>query len=50
MFKLRCEVNAHPQIRALFRNILEEFAKHVPEVFEDLAEAFCLEGTVEELK
>ncbi len=48
MFKLRCEVNAHPQIRALFRSMLKEFNGYVPAVFVDLAEEFCLKKASEE--
>lgn len=35
-FKLRCSSAAHPQIRQLAINILEEFKKNIPVIFDDI--------------
>ena len=36
VFKLRCALNAHPQIRELMRNCLQGFKLEIPVVFDDL--------------
>jgi len=36
IFKLRCSPKAHPQIRALMIDCLEEFKKEIPVVFDDI--------------
>lgn len=35
-FELRCDVHAHPQIRALFSALLDDVKKRVPVLFEDI--------------
>lgn len=41
VFRLRCGVAAHPQIRELMRDGLRQMAEAIPVVFEDLYETFC---------
>ncbi|MFK4763451.1 FAD-dependent thymidylate synthase [Desulfobaculum sp. SPO524] len=40
VFKLRCDGAAHPQIREVMLPLLDEFARRVPVVFDDLREKF----------
>lgn len=40
IFSLRCDSAAHPQMRELMIPLLEEFAKHIPVLFDDLHNKF----------
>ena len=40
IFKLRCSKKAHPQIRALMLNMLKEFVREWPVLFNDIAEEY----------
>jgi thymidylate synthase (FAD) len=40
VFKLRCDGAAHPQIREVMLPLLDEFARRLPVVFDDLREKF----------
>jgi thymidylate synthase (FAD) len=40
IFKMRCASSAHPIIRGVMLEALEEFADYMPSIYEDLAEEF----------
>jgi len=40
IFKLRCSKKAHPQIRVLMLNMLKEFVREWPVLFNDIAEEY----------
>ncbi|BBD06964.1 FAD-dependent thymidylate synthase [Desulfovibrio ferrophilus] len=41
VFRLRCSGPAHPQIREIMLPLLDEFARRMPALFEDLREQFA---------
>ena len=44
IIKLRCDKRAHPQMRELMNQVLEQLWQKLPVVFEDLKEKYLLEG------
>jgi thymidylate synthase (FAD) len=39
-FELRCDAGAHPDIRVLAKQLLEQVSSHIPIIFDDLKEKF----------
>jgi len=48
IFKMRCASSAHPIIRGVMLEALEEFVDYMPAIYEDLAEEFLKEDIINE--